>query len=211
MKSKKGMILPELIGGLILGAFIVIVFITIGMTFFAILLTISYHNNPKCSNEKYSTEYIDDSILDIHLSFESQQLLVKAINSQGDIALQGISDLTCLEYFDLEYSRWRKIQAYAPSKISNISALKSLTNLKWLNLSKTNVSDLSPLRHMKKLETLKLENVTISDYSQLQGLNLRWLYISGNNFEITCENLKKYLPTTTILAWNNTGAGYSEC
>ena len=56
------------------------------------------------------------------------------------------------------------------SDVSDISALASLTNLKWLWFHYTDVSDISPLAGLTNLETLTLNNTGVSDISALVNL-----------------------------------------
>jgi internalin A len=66
-------------------------------------------------------------------------------------------------------------------KISDLSPLAQLTNLRELYLSYNQISDLSPLAHLTNLNFLFLESNKIGDLSPLSQLtNLTWLFVGGN-------------------------------
>lgn len=67
------------------------------------------------------------------------------------------------------------------NKISDLSPLARLTNLKELYLSYNQISDLSPLAQLTNLNFLFLESNQIGDLSPLSQLtNLQWLFVGGN-------------------------------
>jgi hypothetical protein len=112
-----------------------------------------------CKNSEYSTVYSPFPEDPHSLDPESESILRGRIQSEGDSALQGISDLTCLTSLNL-----------IAAPVSDISALAGLTNMTWLELMLTEVSDLSPLSNMKKLEYLNLMMTPVEDVSPLSGL-----------------------------------------
>ena len=66
-------------------------------------------------------------------------------------------------------------------RISDLSPLRTLTNLKQLYLYTSYISDLSPLQNLTGLEKLYLQFNRISDLSPLENLtNLKELDLSGN-------------------------------
>jgi Leucine-rich repeat (LRR) protein len=70
------------------------------------------------------------------------------------------------------------------NKISDISSLSSLANLRELYISNNQVSDISPLANLTQLEVLLLEHNRITDISPLSGLtNLSDLDISHNQIK----------------------------
>jgi hypothetical protein len=116
----------------------VIVLVTIMLVFSIIWPIIQgrdvsiYSPGGLCANDLYSTTQMDSSGRHseyIQLTGSSMMRLEQAIDLQGDSALQGLSDLTCLEYLNLAYT-----------SVSDVSALKSLTNLKKVYLENTQVT-----------------------------------------------------------------------
>ena len=67
---------------------------------------------------------------------------------------------------------------------NSISALGSLTNLKYLYLENNYISDITAIGNLTNLETLDLANNIIKDISPLENLtNLKRLYLSTNIIE----------------------------
>jgi hypothetical protein len=65
--------------------------------------------------------------------------------------------------------------------ISDISALKDMTELGYLFLSNNMIEDISPLRRLHRLQILRLENNNITDVSALAGLDqLKELSLAQN-------------------------------
>ena len=83
------------------------------------------------------------------------------VAGSGVSDLSPLSGLIHLEMLNLEANR----------RISNISSLASLKNLKELRLDTNNVSDVSPLAALDNLEVLRLERNNITDISPLDGLH----------------------------------------
>ncbi|MHC6181195.1 leucine-rich repeat domain-containing protein [Clostridium sp. JNZ X4-2] len=115
-----------------------------------------------------------------------------------------LNELPHLEYLDLSstpvddlsvlsgLSHLQSLKLYMNSKydgFANLDGLKSLTNLKELDLSDNPIGDINGLKDLTNLEKLNLEdtcstNTTISDISVLSGLkNLQYLNLSRNNVE----------------------------
>lgn len=166
-----------------------------------------------CSNGKYSTEDYSISTYKpyIGLDVESKKKLTTALESEGDSALQGIADLTCLESLDLKgtevsdisplsgLTNLKSLKLYS-TEVSDISPLSGLTGLESLDLGGTIVSDISPLSGLTNLDYLVLSSTKVSDVSPLSGLtDLTYLYLLFTEVsEEDCEALKQDLPYTTI-------------
>jgi hypothetical protein len=146
-----------------------------------------------CSNAKYSTAVVVipnwNSLKEVGplqkervtLDPESEKKLRSALKSEGDSALEGIADLTCLEELELD-----------DAGISDISALGSLTNLKSLDLSGNEISDVRALRHLTFIEDIDLSYNTISNYTVFIDLAyLKELDLEHNNISSDdCNTLK---------------------
>ncbi|AFY57599.1 Leucine Rich Repeat (LRR)-containing protein [Rivularia sp. PCC 7116] len=77
--------------------------------------------------------------------------------------------------------RKKQILDLSSHKISDLSPLAQLTNLKELYLSYNQISDLSPLSRLTNLNFLFLESNQIGDLSPLSQLtNLTWLFVGEN-------------------------------
>ena len=96
------------------------------------------------------------------------------VAGSGVSDLSPLSGLIHLEMLNLEANR----------RISNISSLASLKNLKELRLDTNNVSDVSPLAALDSLEVLRLERNNIADISPLDGLreNTKIYWFSNPGF-----------------------------
>lgn len=130
----------------------------------------SFSDDGLCSNDKYSTEESDGLI---RLDYSSRSSLDSELSQSGNDALEGISDLTCLEYLDFSKLDNKR-------DVDNLSPLTSLTNLKELDLGWTNVDDLSPLSNLDNLESLNLEFVFVN-LGPLEGMtSLKTLNLRGN-------------------------------
>ncbi|MFH1224358.1 MAG: hypothetical protein V1676_00985 [Candidatus Diapherotrites archaeon] len=123
-----------------------------------------------CSNAEYSTEIANDSWAYgwdkfIELDWESQNRLRAKAAEEGSTALQGISDLGCIEYLDLSAFDYKEYKG-----ITSIAALSAVSSLKVLRLKATPVSDLSPISGLTNLEELDLIGADISSLSAISGL-----------------------------------------
>ncbi|AEY67763.1 leucine-rich repeat domain-containing protein [Clostridium sp. BNL1100] len=88
----------------------------------------------------------------------------------GYKTLNDLKLLTNLEYLDL-----------SNTKLTSVSSLVSLKNLRVLYLYKNSIKDISPLKGLTKLEVLSINGNKVSNISALAGLtNLTELYIREN-------------------------------
>ncbi|MFH1500965.1 MAG: leucine-rich repeat domain-containing protein [archaeon] len=108
------------------------------------------------------------------------------VHARGDVALNDIADLTCLEYLDINSG------CTGCTKLTDISVLSDLPNLKIVILVKNEISDLSPLANLpikelnvnynkirdisvlanfKELTNVNIKGNEISDLSPLYGLD----------------------------------------
>ena len=85
----------------------------------------------------------------------------------------------------------------------DLGPIEKLENLKILDIMKTPVKSYEPLSKLKNLESLSIWSMKIEDCESLKKLkNLKYLSISGNNMNITQEQIKelqKSLPETKML------------
>ena len=113
-----------------------------------------------------------------------------------------ISDLTGLEYA----TNLTSLNLYFNQRISDISALSGLSNLRTLILTATSISDFSVLSGLTNLEYLYLTGTNISDLSVLSGLtNLEYLYLAGTNISDLSvlsglSNLRTLILTATSIS-----------
>ena len=107
-----------------------------------------------------------------------EQIKSSKLNSEPKLYLadKGIADISPLKaLIDLT---WLDL---SNNNLGSIEHLENLTNLEWLWLFNTNINDVSALSKMSKLEQLSLELNFISDLSPLAKLsNLKWIGLSGN-------------------------------
>ncbi|MEG4320607.1 MULTISPECIES: DUF6745 domain-containing protein [unclassified Microcoleus] len=129
-------------------------------------------------------------------SQEANEILLETTDL--DLSNNKISDLTAIKY--LTNLIWLNLSG---NQVSDLTPLQSLTNLIYLNLSDNQISDLTPLQSLTKLDTLYLGNNLISDITPLQSLtNLIYLGIADNQI----SNLipLNYLNTLENLEFNLT-------
>ena len=125
-----------------------------------------------CSNSNYVTEY-NHWTGKIELTAESYIKLRQELEQNGDSALIGISNLTCLQIL-----KANELVSAFTEPISDISALGTLINLEDLSLSEHDVSDVSVLKTLKKLKSLDLFHTRVSNED--------------------CQDLKNSLPNANI-------------
>ena len=166
---------------------IIIFCFLIGLFLFSGCVYTQREDCSSCSNSRYVAN-VDDSDYDCSgpVTLEGRGNLAFAFEEEGDSALLGISDLTCLT--QLNFSAVTVVTStgsykIAYEKLSDISALQNLTNLEDLTLIKTNVSDLSPLKELKNLKTLNLSGTNVSDIEPLSELNLENLNLNYTNVQ----------------------------
>lgn len=88
----------------------------------------------------------------------------------GYKTLNDLKQLTNLEYLDL-----------SNTKLTSVSALASLKNLRVLYLYKNGIKDISPIKGLTKLQVLSINGNRVSNISSLAGLTqLTELYIREN-------------------------------
>lgn len=147
-----------------------------------------------CSNSQYFTTrapYVGVTSNLTKLTEESQNKLNSEVQRSGNTALEGIKDLTCLEHFGI---------VYLASKVTNISALSGLKNLRQLWLGDTSVSDFSPLSGNANLEELSITRTQyLTDLSPLISIkNLISLQIGGQAYDQKITNIS-FLTSLTKL------------
>ncbi|MBV6621365.1 MAG: leucine-rich repeat domain-containing protein [Rivularia sp. (in: Bacteria)] len=110
---------------------------------------------------------------------KQKQSLPKQTQYTVEVLLQKTGTSNC----DRAQRKLRKKQILDLSshKISDLSPLAQLTNLKELYLSYNQIRDLSPLSRLTNLNFLFLESNQIGDLSPLSQLtNLTWLFVGEN-------------------------------
>jgi hypothetical protein len=130
----------------------------------------------------------------VGLTPKSQERLIAALRAEGDVALRGIADLTCLEMLDLgnHSEGFDASDAALYLNVSDLSPLKNLTRLRMLHLTGTYVKDISPLRYLTSLEILGLAYTHVSDISPLENLT-----------NLTNLNLGKGVPVSDLSPLRN--------
>jgi internalin A len=96
-------------------------------------------------------------------SQEANEILLDT--NDMDLSNKEISDITPIKY--LTNLTWLNLSG---NQVSDLTPIKYLTNLTWLNLSDNQVSDLTPLQSLTNLDTLYLDNNLISKITPLQSL-----------------------------------------
>ena len=178
-----------------------------------------------CSNDDYSTEESTGTPVGlITLTPESRRKLYSKVKLFGNRALEGISDLTCLEYLNFEgwpisdvshLSGLHKLEHLYLDKteLVDLSPLSSLTGLEELKLQQTDIEDVSPLSSLSNMKTLRLEYTQVSDISALENMrDLEYLSAFKTNVEDLTPLQQHYAlkelflgftPVTDVSALNN--------
>lgn len=140
----------------------------------------------QCKNSQYSTVRNSYQNNLITLTTDSEAKLNREISEKGNVALNGISDLNCIEYL-----------FFTSDKLTSLSTLSTLTNLKELTFMGSKVNDLSPLANLNNLEKLKITSLNTFEVTPL--LNLKSLKeLSLATTEQQCNQLKTSLPNTEV-------------
>jgi len=111
------------------------------------------------------------------------------------LGLNEISDISALK----DLTKLTYLDLHRNQRISDISALKDLTKLIWLSLRGNRISDMAPLKNLKNLTYLHIGYNKISDVSPLKNsTNLTFLNLDAN--EISDISLLKNLTNLINLA-----------
>lgn len=105
----------------------------------------------------------------VFVDSELEAAVRKKLNWQGALTPEKLAELTELQIVD--------------TPIESLSGLEYCTGLDWLELSGCGIDD-DDLEHiglLPSLFTLGLGNNNITDITALKGLDLGWLYLSGNS------------------------------
>lgn len=144
-----------------------------------------------CKNLKrliISNNYITD-LSPLTLLKNLEELWINGNNIKNLDALKGIKlkalsissnicDITSLKHLSsLKYLN------LSHCKLSDISPLKDLINLEELNLNNNQITDISPLKNHINLKSLSLMNNHVQNIEQIKDLNIRELYLKGNNLK----------------------------
>ncbi|MCJ8283365.1 MAG: leucine-rich repeat domain-containing protein [Rivularia sp. ALOHA_DT_140] len=151
--------------------------------FFITLIGVAILNAiPTKANPRYRNKESIQSIKFIN-SFtylcKQKESLPKETRYTVQVLLKKAGTQNC-DRAERKINKWR-ILDLSSNKISDLSPLGRLTNLRELYLSYNQISDLSPLSQLTNLNFLFLESNQISDLSPLSQLtNLTWLFVGGN-------------------------------
>lgn len=97
-----------------------------------------------------------------------------------DLNGDNIEDLSPLK--SLTNLKWLNIANN--SKLNDLSYLKGLTSLTWLDFDNTNVKDLTPINGLTNLNYLSFNNAKVSDLSPIKELtNIKSLMADSNNIK----------------------------
>ncbi|CAJ1229410.1 hypothetical protein FD38_GL002202 [Levilactobacillus zymae DSM 19395] len=143
--------------------------------------------------------------------FSLQTQFSTYIDGKTSYSIDGLQYATNLQKLDLlntlNSTNNGKTPGYQHGDITDISPIKNLTNLTWLQISNNRVSDITPLENMKKLTYLSAVNNSIQDFSMLNeaqftdSLNIidqefyrDPVYIKAGQDTVTLSNMGVKLP-----------------
>lgn len=145
---------------------------------------------------------------------KSDMLLLKAfalqtqhstyIDGKTSYSIEGLQYATNLQSLDLlnvlDRTNHNQLAGYWHGDITDLSPIKNLTNLTFLQFSNNRVSDISALANMKKLTYLSAVNNEISDFSMLDAkqFDSNGLNIFGQDIMRAPVYLKKGQDTVLI-------------
>lgn len=89
------------------------------------------------------------------------------------------------------------------NKISDISSMSSLKNLRSTYLYNNNISDISPVLGLDKLEALLINGNNIDDISGLKDMNLKRLYVNENPLNNNYIDILKQISSINTLKVGN--------
>lgn len=141
------------------------------------------------------------SIKEINLNNSNLKQIPELPNCMEYLYLNNndISELSQLKHYNLNNL---KALSVANNKISDLSAIKTLTKLESLQLNDNNIRNIEPIAYLKRLKSLNFSNNQIKDISVLQELsNLQELYLYGN--KISNISALKELPLKWIYLEKN--------
>ena len=94
--------------------------------------------------------------------------------------LEGLVNLKTLS---LESNCFIEKEPYAEKGLADITALESLTSLRWLNISYNYVNSLEPLSKLPNLEYLNASNNSITDMECMRGSGVKRLDLGYNKIQ----------------------------
>ena len=139
----------------------------------------------------------DDTNKDGYISYDE----IKAIEYVSVDAYKGaaLEDISCLKYAEnlktcylyntnvsdltpiAGLKNLKRLYIYNNEKVTDISALKDLTQLTILDISETKVTDITSLATLEKLERLDISETDITDISAIGNLkDLKWLNMNDS-------------------------------
>lgn len=125
---------------------------------------------------------VSDCLLADHRLSQMKRLELYNLGVTDLGPLESLTHLTELTVVNLESPTYDV--AENPYVIRDIRPLRSLTQLRKLNLGFNKIEDLSPLASMKRLEELNLQHNAITDLSPLASLtNLKSLDLNHNQIQ----------------------------
>ena len=147
-----------------------------------------------CSNNEYYTRFtIHGANLSqskyISLSFESRDMLEKAIDEKGSSALLEISNLDCLEFLYIDNANF-----------SDTTYLAGFKNLKFLKLYEVAATNLWPLQNLTTLETLEIVSNQAINIEPLKTMHsLKIVFLNQTSvLRKECQSLAAALPNAKV-------------
>ncbi|KRL96221.1 MucBP domain-containing protein [Levilactobacillus hammesii] len=137
-------------------------------------------------------------------SFSLQTQYSSYIDGKASYSIEGLQYATNLQSLDLlnvlDRTNHNQLAGYWHGDITDLSPIKGLTNLTFLQFSNNRVSDISALANMKKLTYLSAVNNEISDFSMLDArqFSSNGLNISGQDIMRAPVYLKKGQDTVLV-------------
>jgi len=112
-----------------------------------------------------------DPWLEVHKTVKGNDALIEWLSgylmhwTELNLSHTQVSDLSPLK--SLTNLEWLRLSY---TEVSDLTPLKGLSNLQLLDLDETQVMDLTPLRELSSLETLNLDETQVMDLTPLKGL-----------------------------------------
>jgi len=109
----------------------------------------------------------------------SIDILISLVNSETiSINYSDIADLTPIEQF----TNLKNLTVYSCKNIKDLSPLKNILTLEYLDIAATSVYNLEPISGLINLEELNISNTKIDNIDPINNLKLKRLFLVNLNF-----------------------------
>jgi len=131
-------------------------------------------------------------------------------NENGDITGLNFDKEKISNISSLANLKELKILSLNSTQVNDVSTLKGLVNLTELDLSNTQVSDVSDLKELTNLQILHLSSTQVNDVSDLKGLTNLQILVLGNTQVSDVSDLKELTNLTHLFLYETQVSDVSD-